>query len=168
MDSEHIPKIACCCCCCLVVVFIVLLTCVSTIEPIEYGIVYNSFSKKIDKDKVYDGGWHWLSPISSFYTFPATLVNLDFTEFPGSASVPINLKDQDGQQMKLQLSLQYKLIRDKLPDLYSEFQMRYEQIFISRIDAVLRQQVGNFDSTMFWTDREKAGQFFKTAINTEL
>ena len=46
--------------------------------------------------------------------------------------------------------------------------MGYEQIFISRIDAVLRQEVGSFNSTMFWTDRVNAGKFFKNAIDREL
>ena len=93
---ENSGKIVCCGCCSLVVVFIFFLACVATIEPIEYGIKYNSLTKKIDASKVYDGGWYWLSPITSFYTFPATLVNLDMTRLPGAAYGERNLKDQDG------------------------------------------------------------------------
>ena len=66
---------------------------INTIEPIEYGIAYNSFTKAIDTDNVQVGGWYFLWPWKSFYTFPATFVNIDFTDYPGAASVPINLKD---------------------------------------------------------------------------
>jgi len=46
---------------------------VETIAPIEYGIIYNTISKSIEKDNVYDGGWHYVGLTSSFLKFPATL-----------------------------------------------------------------------------------------------
>lgn len=70
--------------CSMLVILIILLISIGTVEPIEYGIVYNAISKKVDTENVYPGGWYFIGPVNSFITFPSTLVNLDFTDFPGS------------------------------------------------------------------------------------
>jgi hypothetical protein len=68
----------------MLVILIIVLISIGTVEPIEYGIVYNAISKKVDVETVYPGGWYFIGPVNSFITFPSTLVNLDFTDFPGS------------------------------------------------------------------------------------
>jgi len=80
--------------CLLLVTLIILLVSIGTIEPIEYGIEYNSISKKTNQDNVYAGGWYMIGPFSSFIAFPATLVNFDWSTYTGSKAPPIdNLKD---------------------------------------------------------------------------
>jgi len=58
--------------CWLLIVLIVLLVSIGTVEPIEYGIIYNALTKKVDKEKVYPGGWYFIGPINSFITFSST------------------------------------------------------------------------------------------------
>ena len=70
---------------------------ISTVEPIEYAIKYDTISKSIEKGKVYDGGWYFIGLTSEFRTFPATLINMDFTKYPGANRGPIRLKDAGGQ-----------------------------------------------------------------------
>jgi len=41
-------------------------------------------------------------------------------------------------------------------------------VFLSKIDNAVRQKVGTFDSTMFWSNRQNAGDILKDAINEEL
>ena len=91
--------------CCAITLLIIILASVATVEPIEYGIKYNSFTKSIDAENVYVGGWYVMSPIQSFLTFPATLVNIDFTDYPGAKATPVLVKDSDGQEMTLSFSL---------------------------------------------------------------
>ncbi len=55
-----------------------------TVEPIEYGLKYNTISKSVDNSYVYTGGWYLIGPMSSFISFPATNVNIDFSDFPGA------------------------------------------------------------------------------------
>ena len=82
--------------CVFITIIIVISVCVDTIEPVEYGIKYNTISKKIDDKKVYDNGWYFLSPTESFIVFPKTQVNLDFNEFKGARASPLQLKDNIG------------------------------------------------------------------------
>lgn len=68
----------------LLVALIVALLSIGTIEPIEYGISYNAITKSINKDTVYPGGWYFIGPFNSFITFPATSVNIDYSDFEGA------------------------------------------------------------------------------------
>ena len=58
--------------CVFITIIIVISVCVDTVEPTEYGVLYNTVSKKIDDVKIYDNGWYFLSPTESFITFPKT------------------------------------------------------------------------------------------------
>ena len=80
-NSSAICMIACGICW-LLVALIVLLLSIGTVEPIEYGIVYNSITKTVNTEHVYKGGWYFIGPIQSFFVFPSTLVNIDFTSIP--------------------------------------------------------------------------------------
>ena len=79
---------------CLLVGLIVLLVSIGTVEPIEYAIEYNSITKKTNEENVYSGGWYLIGPFTSFLTFPATMVNIDWSDSPGSQRPAItSLKD---------------------------------------------------------------------------
>ena len=136
-----------------ITIIIVISVCVDTIEPIEYGVKYNSIDKSIDDQKIYDNGWYFLSPTESFVTFPKTQVNLDFNEFPNAAAAPLQLKDTEGQEIRFQFALQYKLHKDKIGLLYNQLKTEYESTFIKKIDFAIRQQIGQWPQTAFWEDR---------------
>jgi hypothetical protein len=60
------------CCCCVTVTAIVLAIaglayCAGTVEPIQYGLKYNTLSKNIDSSAgVYEGGWYIIGPFNKF------------------------------------------------------------------------------------------------------
>ena len=70
--------------CCLLLALIIVICSVGTVEPIEYGIVYNSITKTVNTEEVYAGGWYFIGPIQSFFVFPSTQQNIDFTDYPGA------------------------------------------------------------------------------------
>jgi len=72
-----------------------------TVEPIEYAIVYNSLSKAIDMNNVYDGGWYLIGPFNTFITFSAIAVNLDYSKLPNSKSLPTDARAKGGMSIKL-------------------------------------------------------------------
>lgn len=58
--------------CCAFVVLVVLSIgilawCAGTVEPIQYGLKYNTISKNIDAGAgVYEGGWYIIGPFNRF------------------------------------------------------------------------------------------------------
>ena len=85
--------------CVLITTLIFILCSIGTVEPIEYGIKYNAISKKIDVSQVYTGGWYFIGIFNTFETFPSTLVNMDFADYPDAISKPLSVKDSDGQEI---------------------------------------------------------------------
>ena len=82
------PKAACGCCATVAAIVIAiagLAYCAGTVEPIQYGLKYNTLSKNIDATAgVYEGGWYIIGPFNKFIQFPRTQVNVDFTDLAGS------------------------------------------------------------------------------------
>lgn len=70
-NDKVILGVACGICWLLVVLIIVLLS-IGTVEPIEYGIIYNAITKTVSTDTVYPGGWYFIGPFNSFVTFSST------------------------------------------------------------------------------------------------
>jgi hypothetical protein len=123
--------------------------------------VYSSLTKKIDSSQVYAGGWYFLGPFSSFMTFPATLVNIDYSNFKGSKYPPIACRDGDQQQIELSMSVQYKLQYANIGRLQDQFQQGYEAKYANYIEQVVRETVGNFTGTAFWTNRKESGDLLR-------
>jgi hypothetical protein len=85
------PKVAvglCCTVTTLIVAVAIIAFGAGTVEPIAYGLKYNSLSKNIDSDTVYDGGWYLMFPTNSFIQYPATQVNIDFADYPNAKAKP--------------------------------------------------------------------------------
>lgn len=154
--------------CSLLTLLIFILVSIGTVEPIEYGIIYNSLTKKVDTETIYPGGWYFIGPINSFITYPATLVNMDFTDYDGANARPIIVKDKDGQEIRLSFSIQYRLFKEDIGKLYSEFQKGYEATFISYIDSVVRKTVEDFPQNAFWAKRTESGDKIRVAIDEKL
>ena len=86
-----------CVMCILVFVMIIVIGGAGTIEPVEYGIIYNKFSKSIDKfEGVKTGGWYYIGWTNNFITFPVTQVNMDFTTYRNAKYRPIKVYDKGG------------------------------------------------------------------------
>lgn len=60
------------------VIVLGLLLSLDSLEPLQYGITYNKFSKKIGT-KVYESGRHMIGPFQSFVVYPANLVTVEFS-----------------------------------------------------------------------------------------
>ena len=100
-----------CLVCILFAVLIIVLVGVGTVEPIQYGIIYNKFSKKVSVDEgVKAGGWFWIGWTNNFIYFPATQVNMDFTKSnskrsSGGTYLAVKVKDNDAQDITLGFAL---------------------------------------------------------------
>ena len=64
--------------CCITTTITVLLVTIITafsfgsIEPTQYGILYNKLYKDIDKVQIHEGGLSFIGPLNSLIKFPRT------------------------------------------------------------------------------------------------
>jgi hypothetical protein len=109
MDFRNNKKPLCICCSVVTLIAVsigILAYCAGTVEPISYGLKYNTLSKNVDGSAgVYEGGWYLVGPFSRFIQFPRTQVNVDFANLPGSKQKPIDARS--GVPIKMSFSFQY-------------------------------------------------------------
>ena len=106
-----------------------------------------------------------VGPTVSFLTFPATLVNIDWTDYSGAQRAPLTVRDNDGQDIRFAFSIQYRLTQSQIGQLYTKYKQNYESQFITWADQEVRNTVGKFNSSAFWSDRANSGDSMKNAIN---
>ena len=74
-----------CACICLTFIVLVglalfgLLISMDSLEPLEYGITYNKFTKTVGTE-IYDSGRYIIGPWMSFIVYPANLVSVEFSD----------------------------------------------------------------------------------------
>ena len=51
-----------------------------TLEPTEYGIVYNSISKSVDTENIYEGGLQFIGLFNRFIAYPRIQKSIEFSD----------------------------------------------------------------------------------------
>ena len=122
------------CLCISITSAVVLLTSVlalsfGSVEPTEYGILYNRVSKHINSDDIQEGGLQFVGPFNTLINFPRTHKVVEFSDFKGAQQQPLATRTKEGLELKLHVSFQYKLVKEQLPSLYSLAGLEYEALF---------------------------------------
>lgn len=144
------------CACCTAVLFLtsVILFAVSfdTIDVTQVGLRYNRIRKRIEEDKYYNNGRHFLGLGQSFITFPTTFVPIDFME-----ASALRCWSKEGQLVEIDVGFYYRLNRTRVSDIYSKYGKDYHnrltQIAVRSIKAVTIQ----YEATEFFEVRQNIG-----------
>lgn len=111
--------------CCITVTSLVLLLTIGmvlsfgAVEPTEYGILYNQISKKIDRVNVYEGGLQYVGLFNKLVTFPQIHKTIEFSSEKGATATELRTRTKEGLELSLHFAFQYKLKKEKVPDLYA-------------------------------------------------
>ncbi len=137
----------------IIVVVLLIVTCFDTLEPTEYGLNYNRFSKSFDREDVYEGGRYWIWFTNKFIEFPATQQTIEFSDSPSANSGPLRTRTQEGLALTLHISFQYKLIKEGIPALYDLSNLQYEQTFVRIARDIILQEAGSYQAPQYWGKR---------------
>ncbi len=80
---------------CLATIF--LLLCMDSLEPLQYGIAYNKFTKYVDKE-VYESGRYIIGPTKKFVVYPANMITIEFST---SKTANVSLFNHLGTSIKI-------------------------------------------------------------------
>mmetsp|Transcript_26202 Transcript_26202/g.75150 ORF Transcript_26202/g.75150 Transcript_26202/m.75150 type:complete len:343 (-) Transcript_26202:198-1226(-) len=158
---------------CLLLIGVVAVMSLGTVPPLSMGIRYNGFTKAADTGTVYGPGRYFLGPFNKFMLFPSTAQTVQFSDEMGLPSTgaryeALHTRTKDGLGLHLQVSLQYRLAKDTLGDLYSEFNMNYEPVITSSVRDTLIRAASEYEATQLWEDREQFGDRMQQMVNREL
>jgi ribosomal protein L24 len=66
------------------------------------------------------------------------------------------------------VSFQYKIIKDKIPELYNLANINYQSTLVRMARDVFMKVGGKYNATSYWTERPKIADYMKLKLNEEL
>ncbi len=118
-----------------------------TVEPGEKGVIFRKFSGGLDKDKIYEQGFHVIAPWNTLHVYDVK-INETFEK--------MEVLSQNGLSIKIDLSFRYNPIHNKIGYLHDEIGRNYvERIVKPEIRSVTREVIGNYlPEELYSTKRE--------------
>ncbi|CAK9097140.1 unnamed protein product [Durusdinium trenchii] len=96
------------------------------------------------------GFWH------EFLHFPTTLNTIEFADEAVEDGVQmlgkLRSRDKDGKQIWLDVSVQYRIYPQELPQIYREMTKLYEDVYISELRGALQRVTNEFTIDQAWKD----------------
>jgi len=153
---------------------IVLALSFETVDFNEYAIKQNVITKQID-DEVFEEGLHFIDCFHDFIKFPSTWQTIQF--IPGGdevsfeedvglggsevpldkegydSDIPVSTRTEDGLAVVIDLSFQYRIRKESLKDLYSEYGKNYADFISQMARSVVRDIASQFDALEFFFNR---------------
>jgi regulator of protease activity HflC (stomatin/prohibitin superfamily) len=139
----------------------------ATLEPLEYGIQYNVVTKSIG-EKIYTSGRYFINPFTKFFRYPANLITVEFSDSPRAKAPGLQTRTAEGLNLLLHVSFQYYLLPEGLTKLYNLANVNYHGTVVRIARDVILKVAGNYNSTSYWTERKKIGDYMKMQLNQEL
>ena len=151
----------------IILILFYLLISMDVVEPLEYGLPYNKFTKNIGTE-AYDNGRYILNPFKSFLKYPKNLVTIEFSENKKAESTPLQTRTGEGLAVILSVSFQYQLIKEKIPDLYNLANVNFHSTYVRISRDVILKVGGMFNATDYWMNRVKIAEIMKETMDYEL
>lgn len=155
MDFDDSKKAITCCCCltALITIGIVAFFSYSSLDVNEYGLDYSSLTKTIDR-QYYGSGYHMLGFGHSFIRYPSTVLNMEFSNENNADRPPIQSRTEDGLLIQFRASFQYKLLPDRLYDLYMKFGEDYRGPCMKYAIETLNDAATKYDANEFFNSSQ--------------
>lgn len=150
------------------VILYIFVSCFSFIEQNQYGLMYNWVTKAVGT-QVYHGGTHMVGFWNKFIIFPATVQTIEFSDrVQLSSSGMLHTRTKEGLGLHLSISFQYKLDKDRLPQLYALTNMRYEGLFTRIARDQLLEAASEYEGPQYWLRRHDIGAHMRTLVDHQL
>jgi len=131
----------------------------------KYGLSRDKVNGVVDLTTTYRPGRYLLGFWREFVEFPSTLSTIEFSDEEPEAGVlhqnVLRTRDQDGKQVYLDVSIQYKLIPEEVGSLYRDMMTYYEDIYIAALRDVLAKVANTFAIHEIWEDYETISNAMK-------
>ena len=133
----------------------------------EYALKQHVLTKKIE-DKVYEEGFYTTGPFYTFIKFPSTWTTIEFSEANDSSDSSIHTRTEDGLDLEVEISFQYRLVKGEILELYEEYGTDYEAYIINIARGSLRDVAGEYDALEFFYNRSIiAGAMINALVSKE-
>ena len=118
-----------------------------TIEPGEKGVLFKKFGGGLDKETIYNQGYHIIAPWNTLHVYDVKLHD---------TFEKMEVLSKNGLSIKIDLSFRYMPVPSKIGYLHDEIGRDYlERIIKPEIRSVTREVIGNYlPEELYSTKRE--------------
>lgn len=161
----------------LLVLIILLSSSWDTVEPTQYGLLRNTFTGAVNLNEVYANGRYFVGPNQEFIRFPANLITLSYGNqswddnreiAARTGSSATDETSSGGQPVSLSLSFQYRIMHDRVPQVYNKFAMAWEQSYLRFAQQAITNAAQMFGPSEFWLRRAYIEGVFLAVVNHTL
>mmetsp|Transcript_83698 Transcript_83698/g.148057 ORF Transcript_83698/g.148057 Transcript_83698/m.148057 type:complete len:355 (-) Transcript_83698:86-1150(-) len=157
--------------CCSVFGFVMLIlfgpSSVLQLDRLHYGLLKDGISGVVDMENVISPGRYYAGFWKEIIHFPSTLNTIEFSDEPPEEGVQhlsvLQARDKDGKQIFVDISIQYRLPKDKVGVLYREMLDHYEEVFTSELRDALSKATNLFAVSEAWESYENVTAILKSA-----
>lgn len=137
------------------------------------GLLRNKSTKAVDLTKLYRPGRYWIGFWREFVEYPSTVETMEWSSKPiggknAKTMPPIEFRDQEGAPVKLEVSVQYRLILDEIPQLHKEFLAKYLQVYQTSLATALQRVGTSVTARDMWEDYVGFREKVRVACENEL
>lgn len=129
---------------------------ITQLGQFKYGLAKNKITGTVDLENGFTPGRYWIGFWREFIEFPSTLNTIEFSDEQPEEGVQhlqkLLARDNQGKQIRLDVSVQYRLMKENLGKIYREMTTLYEDVFISELRDQLSKACNEFSINQVWTD----------------
>ncbi len=119
-----------------------------TLQPGEKGVLFRKFSGGLDKEHVYNEGFHIISPWNTMHIYDVREQKIE---------EHMDILDKSGLSINVDVSVRFFPIPAKIGHLHSNFGKRYkDKLVIPELRASVRNVMGHFTAEEIFSTKRKA------------
>lgn len=132
-----------------------------TIEAGERGVLFKKFGGGLDKETVYDQGFHVIAPWNTMYVY-------DVREMIKEEKM--NVLSADGLDIDIDVSVRFRPVQDKIGFLHEEIGKNYDQTIVADLTrSTVRRVIGRYTpEELYRNKREEIEELIKTNLSKSL
>jgi len=148
----------------------------SVVEPTYMAIARNTISNRIQEDKVYFEGRHYLGVSSEFIYYPMAWQLVEFTDDDATGVVdyickveePLAASTSDGLATEVELSLYFTIAPQELINFYTTYGVNFQDSLSNECKRVLKEVVTQYEYAELFRQRLNISSSMKTALTRAL
>jgi regulator of protease activity HflC (stomatin/prohibitin superfamily) len=118
-----------------------------TLKPGEKGIIFRKFGSGLDKEHIYDAGFHLVAPWNEMLVYDVKEQKVDET---------MDVLDKNGLNIHVEVSVRFFPVFNKIGELHEKFGKNYvQQLVVPEVRSSVRQVMGRYTAEEIYSTKRK-------------
>jgi len=131
------------------------------LEATERGVIFRQFGDGLDKENIYEPGFHIIAPWNDMYVFKVE---------EQKAEEPMDVLDKNGLSVNIDVTVRYYPVYNRVGYLYEAFRLDYASLLVvPEIRSTVRQVAGRYTAEeIYSTKRSEVEEAIKGEAGAKL